>query len=119
MHGGGGVLSDIPVALGNLAEGGSVRSFPFVGLGNRPEAHIDLLRVILPGLLCTLCNGVCLLTQKSPLALQRFSHMALDGDNLRPQLLDAHVEVCNLTAAALEAVPELGRAGSSLLKLKG
>lgn len=45
--------------------------------------------------------------------------MALDRDDLRPQLLDAHVEVCNLTAAALEAVPELRRAGSSLLKLKG
>lgn len=108
MHGGRGVLSDIPVALGNFAEGDSVRSFPFVRLGNRPEARTDLLRAILPGLVCTLCAGACLLTQKSPLALQRFSHMALDGDNLRPQLLDVHVEVCNLAAAALEAVPELG-----------
>lgn len=35
------------------------------------------------------------------------SHMALDGEDLRPKFLDAHVEVCDLTAAALEAAPEL------------
>lgn len=61
----------------------------------------------------------CLLVPKFPWTLQKFSHVALDGEDLRAKLLDAHVEVRDLGAAALEAVPELSRAGGSLLKLKG
>lgn len=35
------------------------------------------------------------------------THMALDGEDLGSKLLDAHVEVSDLTAATLEAVPKL------------
>jgi hypothetical protein len=34
--------------------------------------------------------------------------MTLDGEALGPKLLDAHVEISDLAAAALEAAPELG-----------
>lgn len=46
------------------------------------------------------------------------THVALDGEDLRSELLDANVEVSNLTAAALEAVPKLGRTGSPFLQLE-
>lgn len=36
------------------------------------------------------------------------THVALDGEDLGSELLDAHIEVSNLAAAALEAVPKLG-----------
>lgn len=35
------------------------------------------------------------------------THVALDGEDLGSELLDAHIEVSNLAAAALEAVPKL------------
>lgn len=46
------------------------------------------------------------------------THVALDGEDLRSELLDAHIEVSDLTAAALEAVPKLGRAGGPFLQLE-
>lgn len=48
----------------------------------------------------------------------RDTHMALDGEDLRSELLDANVEVSDLSAAALEAVPKLGRAGGPFLQLE-
>lgn len=36
------------------------------------------------------------------------THVTLDGEDLRSELLDANVEVSDLTAAALEAVLKLG-----------
>lgn len=46
------------------------------------------------------------------------THMALDGEDLRSELLDANIEVSDLSAAALEAVPKLGRAGGPFLQLE-
>lgn len=36
------------------------------------------------------------------------THVALDGDDLGPKFLDAHVEVSNLAAVALEGAAILG-----------
>lgn len=47
------------------------------------------------------------------------THVALDGEDLGSQLLDAHVQVRDLAAAAVEAVPKLSGAGSPLLQLEG
>lgn len=47
------------------------------------------------------------------------THVALDREDLGPELLDAHVEISDLAAAALEAAPKLCRAGGLLLQLEG